>query len=61
MVITLVELMDRLASLEETYLVELLGIQSADIVEHFQDLIEERYEELCSELQEISDDEDVQP
>lgn len=59
MVMTLTELMERLSSLEETYLIELLGVQSVDIVEHFQDLIEEKYDDLCSELEEMGDDEDL--
>jgi len=59
MELTLAELMERLATLEETYLVELLKLRSTDIVQHFQDEIEEHYDELCAEFEETGNDEDV--
>ena len=38
--------------MEETYLLELLGINSSDLVDKFDELIEEKFEDLFSELEE---------
>lgn len=43
--------MERLAKTEETYLVELLQLNSEDIVFAFQDRIEENFDYLQSELE----------
>lgn len=45
------ELKEQLKRVPEVDLLELLEISSEDIVERFQDLIEERYEQLEKELQ----------
>jgi hypothetical protein len=42
--------------MEETYLVEVLGLRSADIVEAFRDDIEANFEDLCDELEEWPND-----
>lgn len=48
--LTLVELRERLKSLDEVMLVELLGLTSEDIVKAFPDLIEENFENLITEV-----------
>lgn len=47
---------EELAKLEETYLLELLQISSLDLVEKFEDYIEENYEELIKEIEETEDE-----
>ena len=54
---TLEDLMERLSTLEETYLVELLQLRSSDLVHRFADEIEELQDELWAEFEEIEDDE----
>lgn len=54
--ITLVELAEKLRHLDEVILLEVLEINSDDIVEMFYDKIEERYEELREEFEEESED-----
>lgn len=49
MAMTLVELNEKLVRMEETYLMELLGISSEDLVERFQDLIEQDFDALEEE------------
>jgi len=52
MQLTLEELKERLANrLDEVTLLELLNITSYDLVERFEDIIEERYEHLCKEIE----------
>jgi hypothetical protein len=52
MTLTLQELKEKLANrLDEVSLLELLNITSFDLVERFEDLIEERYEHLCKEIE----------
>lgn len=46
-----------LRSWEETALMDVLQLNSSDIVDRFMDIIENRYEELISELEEITTDE----
>lgn len=53
--VTLEELKSKLADMEETYLLELLQLRSQDLVDRFGDLIEDRYDELIGELEEIED------
>lgn len=48
--ITLVELKERLKDIEETDLIDLLGVTSDDIVEAFTDLIEEKMDKLIGEM-----------
>lgn len=46
MALTLREILERLKSLDEVELCDILGISSEDIVERFIDLIEEKIESL---------------
>ena len=48
--LTLEELRERLKSLDEIMLVELLGLTSEDLVKAFPDLIEDNYELLSTEV-----------
>ena len=48
--LTLVELRERLKSLDEVALLELLNISSEDLVKAFPDLIEENFENLITEV-----------
>lgn len=52
MELTLQDLKNRLANLEETYLIEILNLTSEDLVEVFGELIESNFERLCGELEE---------
>lgn len=45
------ELKERLKQVDEISLLERLDISSEDIIEAFEEKIEERYEELCQEFQ----------
>jgi hypothetical protein len=51
MPLTLPEICDRLKSIDEVSLLEILNITSEDLVERFQDLIEERADNLEEELE----------
>jgi len=51
--LTLNDVCDRLMLMDEVILLEVLDIDSEDIVERFRDLIEERYEELLEELKDL--------
>lgn len=51
MPLTLPEICDRLKSIDEVSLLEILNITSEDIVERFQDLIEEKADNLEEELE----------
>ncbi len=53
MTLTFLELKERLARWDELDLIERLGITSADIVDKFEDLIDEKFDTL---LQEEDDD-----
>ena len=46
MALTLNDLFDRLKMLEETELLELLNLTSEEIVDRFEDIIEDRFEQL---------------
>lgn len=48
---TLVELKEKLKSLDEVLLMELLEVSSEDLVEQFSDRIEERMEELKESIE----------
>ena len=48
--LTLVELRERLKSLDEVALLELLNISSEDLVKAFSDFIEDNYEFLLTEV-----------
>ena len=56
MTITITELSEKLKKLEETILLEVLEINSEEIVENFYEKIEERYEELREDFEEESED-----
>lgn len=56
--LTLTEVKEWLKRLEETILLEVLDINSEDIVERFDDKIEEKYEILSEELEEVRGDQD---
>lgn len=51
MPLTLPEICDRLKSIDEVTLLEILNITSEDLVERFQDLIEEKADNLEEELE----------
>lgn len=54
MPLTLCELKEKLAeNYDETLLLELLEINSSDIVERFLDRIENRYDQLAPEFEEV--------
>ena len=50
MAMTLVELKDKLKRLDETILCEILDITSEELVDRFEDLIEEHFDELEEDL-----------
>ena len=49
--LTLPEVSERLCTIEESVLIELLDITSEDIVERFQDIVEEKYDILLMEME----------
>lgn len=49
--LTLVDVSDRLKRLDEVTLLEVLEISAEDIVERFQDFIEENFDTLSKELE----------
>jgi hypothetical protein len=55
---TLVDLMERLRTIEETALVDLLGLTSDDIVDRFADIIDDKFDYLLGELEELPDGEE---
>lgn len=57
MPLTFEELRDKLRQVDEVSLLELLDISSEEIVERFQDIIEDKMEKLESDFEEESDDE----
>lgn len=48
--LTIPEIMDRLKQLDEVTLLELLGITSEDIVNRFDDIVEDRVELLTKQV-----------
>ena len=56
MPLTLPEISDRLKRVDEVSLLEVLNISSEDIVERFQDIIEENADELERELEDELDE-----
>ena len=52
MALTLVELCEKLKEVEETILLEKLDITSEDLVNRFEDVIENRFEELEQDYRE---------
>lgn len=56
MALTIPEISERLKRVDEVSLLEVLNISSEDIVERFQDVIEEHADELERELEDELDD-----
>ena len=52
MATTFPELMDYLKTIDEVSLLEILDINSEDLVDRFQDKIEERFDQLVEDLEE---------
>ena len=52
MALTLIDLKELLAREDEVYLLELLNISSEEIVERFDDFIEDRFDQLILEYEE---------
>ncbi len=52
MAITLTELKEKLKTLDEIVLCEVLDITSEELVERFDDIVEEKYDELVEEFEE---------
>lgn len=48
---TLVELKDKLAEIEETALIDLLGVTSDQLVDRFEDIIEDKFEQLENQVE----------
>ena len=51
--LTLPDLCEKMKRLDEVTLLEVLDISSEELIERFQDLIEERFDKLCEDLQDI--------
>lgn len=58
MAMTFEEIKARLKRLDEVLLLEVLNINSEDIVERFADFIEDKLDELEPELEELDDEEE---
>jgi hypothetical protein len=56
MPLTLPDIYERLKQIDEVSLLEILNISSEDIIERFQDLIDERADQLEKELEEEFDE-----
>jgi len=50
MPLTLVEVCEKLKRVDEVSLMEMLGINSEDLVSRFVDVIEDKYEQLAEEV-----------
>lgn len=48
--LTLVELKEKLSVLDETVILELLDLTTVDILNRFEDIIEENYDKLIEEI-----------
>ena len=59
MALSFKEVCEELAKIDETTLLEVLDISSEDIVNHFQDKIEDNLEELYNDLDEHSKQLDI--
>ncbi len=57
--ITLSDLQDRLRKIDEVSLLEVLNINSEDLVDRFGDFIEDNYDKLKEEFEEEEDNETV--
>jgi len=54
--LTLTDVFEKLKRLDELTLLEILEISSEEIVDRFQDLIEDKYDQLSEELDEEEED-----
>ena len=59
MALSFKEVCEELAKIDETTLLEVLNISSEDIVNHFQDKIEDNLEELSNDLDEHTNQLDI--
>lgn len=57
MMLTLTELFEELKKVDEISILEVLNINSEDIVERFKDRIEENYEQLSKDFEDAEDEE----
>jgi len=55
MTYTFPELLEKLKEFDEVTLLEILDISSEEIIERFQDFIEDRYDKLVQDLQEYDE------
>ena len=51
MTLTLAELIEKLSVLDEVDIVELLDLTSSDILDRFEDVVEENYDKLIKEIE----------
>jgi hypothetical protein len=51
--LTLVDVKERLGHYDEVTLLEILDISSEDLLDRFEDFIEEQYEDLAEELDDV--------
>ena len=56
--LTFKELKDRLVQLDEITLLELLNLSSEDLVDRFEDVIEDRFDQLYNEVDDENKTED---
>jgi hypothetical protein len=56
--LTLDDLADRMKHLDEVTLLEVLDINSSDLVDRFMDKIESRYDYFVEDMHDLSDDQD---
>ncbi len=49
--LTLAELIEKLSVLDEVDIVELLDLTSSDILDRFEDVVEENYDKLIKEIE----------
>ena len=55
---TLEELKERLRALDETHVLELLQLESHDLVDRYEDIIINKFSELENEIEEIDNEQD---
>ena len=58
MSMTLEELKERLRALDETHVLELLQLESHDLVDRYEDIIINKFSELENEIEEIDNEQD---
>jgi|GEM_PF-2373647 len=60
MPLTITEIYEKLKKLDEITLLEVLDITSEDLVERFQDFIEDKYEDFQEDFDEDEDNDDIE-